>query len=112
MAISALLETYLSLEERLLTLDARQDPSAEAVRDAMDTLWYRLSEKDREYLDSRTVIGDGDVEGGPEPGDAVWCRLDLEAGEALLLMAPPAGPPSNHDRPVAKGSGTFPREAA
>ncbi len=110
MAISALLETYLSLEERMLTLDARQDPSAEAVRDAMDTLWYRLSDRDREYLDSRRVIGDGDVEGAP--GDAVWCRLDLEAGEALLLMAPPAEPPSNHDRPVAKGSGTFPREAA
>ena len=49
------LEAYLSLERAMLQLDAAGDLFADALRDAMDPLWYELSDEDREFLNRRQV---------------------------------------------------------
>lgn len=49
------LEAYLSLERAMLQLDAAGDRFADALRDAMDPLWYELSDEDREFLSRRQV---------------------------------------------------------
>ncbi len=49
------LEAYLSLERAMLQLDAAGDLFADALRDAMDPLWYELGDEDREFLSRRQV---------------------------------------------------------
>jgi hypothetical protein len=78
------LEAYLSLERAMLQLDAAGDLFADALRDAMDPLWYELSDEDREFLDRRQV---------PES----ISELDPLRG-ALPLMSPPHRVDSFSDR--------------
>jgi hypothetical protein len=52
---TARLSAYLALERQMLALDALGDPIAEMLRDAMDSLWYELSEEEHQVLDNRTV---------------------------------------------------------
>ena len=44
---------YLSLERRMLELDELDDPLADQVRDAMDSVWYQLTKEERASLDAR-----------------------------------------------------------
>jgi hypothetical protein len=55
MASMSRLEAYLALEREMLRLDAAGDELAEALRDAMDPLWYRLGPDDRKFLNQRTI---------------------------------------------------------
>jgi hypothetical protein len=55
MANLSRLETYLALERQMLQLDAAGDALADAVREAMDPLWYELGPEERAFLDGRTV---------------------------------------------------------
>jgi len=54
--ITPLLAAYLELERQMLALDALNDPAADILRDAMDPLWYGLSDKERALLHNRTVL--------------------------------------------------------
>ncbi len=47
------LQQYLALEKRMLELDAIHVEAADALRDVMDRVWYRLSPDDRRHLDQR-----------------------------------------------------------
>jgi hypothetical protein len=49
------LEAYLSLERAMLRLDAAGDGFADSLREAMDPLWYDLSDDDREFLNRRHI---------------------------------------------------------
>ena len=49
------LTIYLELERLMMSLEAIDSEAADAIRDAMDPLWYGLSEEDRRLLDQRAV---------------------------------------------------------
>ena len=49
------LRIYLELERLMLSLDETDAVSADAIRDAMDPIWYRLSDQERQVLDKRSV---------------------------------------------------------
>jgi hypothetical protein len=49
------LRKYLELERLMLVLDENGDASAEALRDAMDPVWYSLTDDERRVLDERSV---------------------------------------------------------
>ena len=50
------LRTYVELERLMLILDEDGNPvAADALRDAMDPLWYSLSDEERRVLDDRTI---------------------------------------------------------
>ncbi len=49
-AVSVRLGAYLSLERAMLALDDAGDPMADALRDALDPLWYGLTDDDRVFL--------------------------------------------------------------
>ncbi len=44
---------YLTLERAMLELDEQDDALADRLRDAMDPLWYALTEAEHAELDSR-----------------------------------------------------------
>lgn len=48
------LRVYLELERLMLSLDEADAISADALRDAMDPLWYGLSEQERQLLNERS----------------------------------------------------------
>jgi hypothetical protein len=50
------LRMYLELERLMLILDERgDDAAAETLRDAMDPIWYSLTDAERHLLDDRRV---------------------------------------------------------
>ena len=49
------LRKYLELERLMLILDAEGDPTAETLRDAMDPIWYSLTDEERLLLDERRI---------------------------------------------------------
>jgi hypothetical protein len=49
------LRKYLELERLMLILDEEGERGADALRDAMDPIWYSLSDEERRILDDRTV---------------------------------------------------------
>jgi len=49
------LEAYLALERAMLRLDAAGDAFADDLREAMDPLWYELTDEDREFLNRRHI---------------------------------------------------------
>jgi hypothetical protein len=49
------LQAYVRLERAMLDLDAADDPLADALRDAMDPIWYALTEEERAVLDGRDI---------------------------------------------------------
>jgi hypothetical protein len=55
MASMSRLEAYLALEREMLRLDAAGDDHADALRDAMDPLWYELGPEDRKFLNERVI---------------------------------------------------------
>lgn len=50
------LQRYLELESVVMQLDDAGSPDADAVRDLMDPVWFRLSETERAWLDARGVL--------------------------------------------------------
>lgn len=56
MAVSVRLGAYLSLERAMLALDDAGDPMADALRDALDPLWYGLTDDDRVFLNRRASL--------------------------------------------------------
>jgi len=50
------LAAYLALERQMLALDAAGDPLADKLRDAMDPLWYALTDEEHRLLDARMVL--------------------------------------------------------
>jgi hypothetical protein len=60
------LETYLTLERQMLQLDAAGDGQADAIREAMDPVWYERGPEDRVFLDARKIP----VPDGPRPGSS------------------------------------------
>jgi len=49
------LRKYLELERLMLILDEDDDPAAESLRDAMDPIWYSLTDEERRFLDDRRI---------------------------------------------------------
>jgi hypothetical protein len=49
------LAAYLSLEREMLALAAVGDPLAERLRDAMDPIWYSLTDDEHARLNARKV---------------------------------------------------------
>ena len=56
MALKNILAAYLALEQEMLKSDAVGDAAADTLRDAMDVLWYSLSDEEHRLLDDRTVL--------------------------------------------------------
>ena len=75
------LRAYLELERLMRYLDYRGDPAADALRDAMDPLWYRLTNEERELLNRRSI---GTIEAIGE------IRLPFDEN---LYISPPGPPP-------------------
>ncbi len=70
------LRAYLELERQMLMLDDAGDPLADLLREAMDPLWYGLSDEEHSLLDARTIsIGSG-------------VSLKTPAGSDLFLSPP------------------------
>ena len=49
------LRAYLEMERQMLALDRVGDPLADVLREAMDPLWYGLSDEEHSLLDARTI---------------------------------------------------------
>lgn len=49
------LRTYLGLERQMLAIDSVDGPVADRIREAMDTLWYALTDEEHSELDARVV---------------------------------------------------------
>jgi len=49
------LEAYLDLERSMLALDELSDPLADKLRDAMDPIWYALTDEERAMLSRREL---------------------------------------------------------
>ncbi len=50
------LRRYLELERAMLALDEVRDPRADTLRDAMDPLWFDLSDEEQGWLNSRQEV--------------------------------------------------------
>lgn len=46
---------YLSLERAMLDLDELEDELADRLRDAMDPIWYALTDEERRFLNGRNI---------------------------------------------------------
>jgi hypothetical protein len=57
------LRKYLELERLMLVLDEDGDSGADALRDAMDPIWYSLNDEERRALDSRAMGRITSIEG-------------------------------------------------
>jgi len=79
------LRIYLELERLMLALENVDGRAADALRDAMDPIWYALTEQERGVLDQRSVGVITDLEGLRVPVDD-------------RLYCPELGPPK--DRPL------------
>ena len=47
------LDSYLDLERTMMALDNAGDPAADGLRDALDLIWYGLTDEDRALLNRR-----------------------------------------------------------
>ena len=53
--MTRLLSLYLELERLMLVAEGVDERTANVIRDAMDPIWYALTDRDRESLDQRMV---------------------------------------------------------
>ncbi len=83
MALTTHLDTYLSLERQMMALDRSGDPLADLIRDAMDRVWYGLSDEEHHVLDSRMIM---DLES--------LYAVHLKPGRHLFVNPPELPPPS------------------
>ncbi len=80
--MSARLDAYLDVERNMLALDDVDDPMADALRDALDTIWYALTDEERTILNRREIA--------PGPVYAVRVAVD----DSLFVEIPALGPPN------------------
>jgi len=66
------LRIYLELERVLLLVEADNEIAAEALRDAMDPIWYSMTEDERRVLDDRAVGRLASLEVIRVPADQVF----------------------------------------
>jgi len=52
---ATVLDAYLDLERTMVVLDDAGDPMADALRDALDPIWYALTDDDRAFLNRRSI---------------------------------------------------------
>jgi len=96
--MSPRLLAYLTLERGMLELDEQDDPLADRLRDAMDPLWYALTEAERAELDARdfrTPYGDRATPGTQAEVVEVPASA-LPARTAPLLKAEPRSMSGNN----------------
>jgi hypothetical protein len=80
--MSVRLDAYLDIERTMMALDDAGDPMADALRDALDPLWYALTDEDRAFLNRRTIAA------GP-----VYCmRFAVDAEFFMAVVEPPSRP--------------------
>lgn len=53
--MTPILQSYLALERTMLVLSKSHSDIADTLRDAMDPLWYSLSDAERQMLNEREV---------------------------------------------------------
>jgi hypothetical protein len=80
------LREYLELERLMLIFDEESNPAAEALRDAMDPIWYRLSDQERRLLNERAIGRVKSIE-----------EIRLPAGDRVF--GPPPAPPQRRTLP-------------
>ena len=90
--INARLAAYLSLEREMLALDATGDPLADLLRDAMDPLWYGLTDEEHARLDARVIREAGRAAMTAPIGEALFTEPTQVAS-----LAPRSGPISATD---------------
>lgn len=56
----------------MLTLDDAGDPLADVLREAMDPLWYGLSDEEHSLLDARTISTGSDDSIKPPAGSGLF----------------------------------------
>jgi len=66
------LRQYLELERLMLIFDEAGEPGADALRDAMDPIWYSLAPEERRLLDDRTIGRLASLEEIRVPADQVF----------------------------------------
>lgn len=66
------LRNYLELERLMLLVEGDNEPTAEALRDAMDPIWYSMTEDERRALDDRSVGRFASLEEIRVPADQVF----------------------------------------
>jgi hypothetical protein len=94
-AVSPRLRAYLALEREMLELDDRDDPLADTLRDAMDPLWYALTDAEHAALNARDF--------GLAPANRATPELSAEVLEV------PDNPSQARAAPLLKGE---PRSAS
>ncbi len=55
------IDQYLALERKMLAADQHDQRVAEALRDTMDALWYRLTDDQHAVLNDRAAYGSLDI---------------------------------------------------
>jgi len=86
------LAAYLSLEREMLALDAAGDPLADQLRDAMDPLWYGLTDQEHARLDARVIMDVGGAAMTAPIGEGFF-TAPLQAA----ALTPTSGPLSVRD---------------
>lgn len=72
--MTRLLSLYLGLERLMLVAEGVDERAADVLRDAMDPLWYALTDADRDVLDRRNVNFIQTLEGMRVPvGEHFYC---------------------------------------
>lgn len=86
------LRTYLELEHLMLVLDEAGDAGAETLRDAMDPIWYSLTDEERRLLDDRRVGRIKSLEEIRVPaGGGVFCEAPAPAERRAFPQGPISG---------------------
>jgi hypothetical protein len=85
--MSVRLDAYLDLERAMLALDDAGDQMADALRDALDPIWYALSDDDRAFLNQRSIAS----------GPVYYVRVAVDAG----LFTPVSAPAPRTNQPTA-----------
>lgn len=86
------LRRYLELERLMLILDEEGDAGAETLRDAMDPIWYSLTDEERRLLDERRIGRIRSLEEIRVPaGSEVFCEAPAPAERRTIPQGPIGG---------------------
>jgi hypothetical protein len=90
--MSVRLDAYLDLERAMRALDDVGDPTADALRDALDPIWYALTDDERAFLNQRAIA--------PGPVYGIRVALDATFFAVVLIPSPPSTEPATPVRIV------------
>ena len=82
------LRQYLEFERLMLTLDETGAPGADALRDAMDPIWYSMNDDERRILNDRNVGRITSLEVIRVPADLVFGPAPVPEGRRALPDEP------------------------